>query len=70
MKLVPNWKSLWRAFSVQAMTLSSAILTTWGLMPEDMKSGIAPRYVMVTAGSVLALGIVGRFLKQDAVSGE
>lgn len=68
-RLVENWRSLWRAFSLQAMTLSSAILTTWGLMPDDMKAGIAPGYVMATAGGVLVLGIIGRYLRQDKVSG-
>lgn len=69
-RLVEEWRSLWRAFSVQAMSISSSMLITWGLMPDDLKSAIPLQIVAVIAGGILGLGIIGRFIKQDKVSGE
>ena len=70
LKIVENWRSLWRAFSVQAMGLSSSVLITWGLLPDDMRAAIPADVIAIAAGGTLVLGVIGRFIKQDKVSGE
>ena len=70
LEIVENWRSLWRAFSVQAMGLSSSVLITWGLLPDDMRAAIPADVIAIAAGGTLVLGIIGRYLKQDKVSGE
>lgn len=70
MKIVENWRNLWRSFSVLAMSLSTAVLMTWGLMPDDLKVGIPEGWIRYLAGGVLVLGVAGRYIKQDKVSGE
>lgn len=64
MKLVDNWKKLWRAFSVQAMALSSSILTAWAVIPEKYQSMVPTNWVLGGVAVVLFLGIVGRFIDQ------
>jgi hypothetical protein len=70
MKIVPHWKNFWKAFSVQAMTISLAIQGAWTQMPPDMKAGIPDSLVKWVAMGVLGLGIAGWFVKQKTVSGE
>jgi hypothetical protein len=70
MKLIPEWKKAWRMLSIQAMTIATALQGAWLSLPEDMKTGIDPRLINGACIALLALGIVGRLVKQDKVSGE
>lgn len=65
MRLVDNARRAWRWFSVQAMAWAIAIQGAWEVVPDDMKSGIPPRAVTVVTMLLLALGIVGRLVRQD-----
>jgi len=67
MKLIPNWKQSWRMFSMQAMTIATAIQGAWLAVPDDMKAGIDPALVNGACMALLVLGIVGRLVKQDNV---
>lgn len=69
MKLIPEWKKAWRMVSVQAMTIATALQGAWLGLPEDMKAGIDPALVNGACLALLVLGIVGRLVKQDKVSG-
>lgn len=69
MKLVDNWRKLWKAFSVQAMALSLAVQTTWAAMPDDLKLYLPAGFGVYLASGLLVFGIAGRFLQQDKVSG-
>lgn len=70
MKLVENAKQAWRWFSVQAMTLATAIQGAWLLLDTDMRAVIPYSDVVVPSltGVLLVLGIVGRLYKQDLPS--
>lgn len=69
MKLIPEWRKAWRMVSVQAMTLAATIQTAWVAMPPDLISQVPPAVVQGVTLSLLVLGIVGRLVKQDKVSG-
>lgn len=69
MKLVDDAHKAYGWFSMWAMGLSSAFLTTWALIPDDLKAyltgSIPPQYVSIGVAVVLVLGMVGRLVKQD-----
>jgi hypothetical protein len=65
MRLVDDARRAWRWFSVQCMALALTLQGAWEAMPDDMKSGIPPRAVTLITLSLLALGIVGRLVKQE-----
>lgn len=66
MKLIPNWKSGLKWFSVQAMILAGAIQTTWMNLPDDMKVTIPETWVSTTTVVLMALGVFGRVIKQGS----
>lgn len=70
MKLVDEAKQAWRMFSVQAMALAGALQAAWMAIPEDMKASVDHRIVSWATMALLGLGIAGRLVKQDSVSGQ
>ena len=62
--LVPNWKRAWRWFSVQAMVLSTALLSTWALLPADLKAKLPEDVGLYAAIATLVLGVAGRLVDQ------
>ena len=69
MKLIDNATKAWRMFSVQAMTIANAALGSWLMLPDKLQSAIPVGYVVAFAMLMLALGTIGRLVKQDKVSG-
>ena len=67
MKLIDNWRKAYRMLSVQAMAAATAIQGTWVLIPEDMKSIIAPGIVQWITMGLLVFGIFGRLVDQPKV---
>ena len=63
--LVPNWRAAWKWFSVQAMILSTAILSTWALLPADLKAKLPEDIGLVAAIVALSAGMVGRLVDQS-----
>lgn len=64
MKLIENASKSYRMFSVQSMSISTAILTTWATLPEKLQALVPVQYVLYGVAAVLVLGIVGRLLDQ------
>lgn len=65
MKLVEDAKKAWKWFSMQCMAGAIAVQGAWEVVPDDMKSGIPPKLVTYITLGLLAMGIVGRLVKQD-----
>lgn len=63
-KLVSDWKRAWRWFSVQAMIVSTAILSTWAVLPADMKAKLPDELGLYAAIATLVLGVAGRLVDQ------
>jgi hypothetical protein len=70
MTLIENWRSAWRMLSVQAMTIAGALQGAWLYLPDDMRSSVDPKLMHGTTIALLVLGVVGRMVKQDKVSGQ
>ncbi len=64
MKLIDEWKSAHRMFSVQAMALAAAIQGVWPSIPDDLKASIPPSVVHYISLALLVAGIVGRLVQQ------
>ena len=69
MKFIDEVGQAWRMLSVQSMSAAIAIQGAWVSVPDDMKSSIPPQWVHYLTMGLLALGVVGRLVKQDKVSG-
>lgn len=70
MKLIPNAKKWYRMISVQCQGVAIAALGSWQALDPDWKAAIPFWVVMTVAISVLVLGIFGRLVQQDSVSGK
>lgn len=64
LRLVDDWRRAWRWFSVNCMALALVIQSAWAGMPEDMKSAIPSDWVSAVSITAMALGILGRLIKQ------
>lgn len=69
MKLIDEWKKAHRMVSMWCMALAQAGLGAWVVLPEDLRSQIPVSGVIVFACTLLGVGMVGRLVKQDKVSG-
>jgi hypothetical protein len=67
MKLIPEIKSAWKMFSIQAQTLALAILGAWTTIPPELKSNLPPDLVYWMAMGLMVAGIVGRLIQQPSV---
>lgn len=64
MKLVDDAKQAWKWISVQSMAAAVALQGAWEFIPDDMKASIPHSWVTYATLGLLALGLVGRLVKQ------
>ena len=69
MKLIDNVNKAWRMLSMQAMVAAGAVQLAWESLPPSLLASVPPDVVKYVTLGLLALGIVGRLVKQDGVSG-
>ena len=67
LKLVDNWRQLWRAFSLQANVIGLAIIGGYTQMPDEFKRQIHSQYILWASGITFALGALGRLVHQPSV---
>ncbi|HBX6085249.1 hypothetical protein SS21_23545 [Enterobacter roggenkampii] len=65
MKLVDDWKSAWRWFSMHALVLAGIIPTVWAELPPDLKTAIPPGSMGAITAVIAACGVVGRLVNQS-----
>jgi len=70
MKLIPEWRKAWRMLSVQAMTWAAVAQGVWLEMPAEDKANLPPHLVHYVTIALLVLGVYGRVVKQEKVSGQ
>ena len=64
MKLIDEWKSAYKMFSVNAMALAAAIQGTWVSLDETVRSELPKDIVHYATIALLVAGIGGRLVKQ------
>lgn len=70
MALIPEWKSALRMFSVQAMTLATALQGAWLAVPLDLQAKVPASLVHGMTIALLIAGVIGRLVKQSGVKDE
>jgi len=63
-KLIENWKSAWRWFSVQALVVLAALPVIWTTLPDDLKADVPQSWVKWIMMIVAIGGLAGRFVQQ------
>lgn len=68
MRLIDEWRSAWRMFSVWMMTAAGVLQVVWDQNPEAVKAIVPASWVPYLTVGLMVAGIVGRVVKQPAVS--
>ena len=64
MKMVPNARSAWRWYSVQAGLLQNAVISAWLLVPDEMRAAVPAEWLAIGALVLTSLGTLGRLVDQ------
>lgn len=65
MKLVDDWRSCLKWFSVQAMVVAGAVQAVWFNLPEDFKQSVPDQWITATTVGLMLAGVVGRLVDQE-----
>jgi hypothetical protein len=66
--LIDEWKQFWKMYSTHALSIAGAIPVAWASMPSDWQESC--KWMLLYLAPAVALsGIIGRVVKQQAVSG-
>ena len=65
MKIVDDWKSAWRWFSMHALVLAGVIPTVLAELPPDLKTAIPPGAMGAITAVIAAGGVGGRLVNQS-----
>ena len=66
MRLVDNWKGLWRSMTVQISALGLAVtqllylIPTWDMVPDEVKAAIPPEHLPYVTSFFFIATIVAR----------
>jgi len=78
MKLIEQWRSFWRMWSLRFTALGTALLgwitvspdvitLAWNSLPVEMKQYIPEQYLMYITIALFVLGMVSRIIKQEKI---
>ena len=65
MKLIDEWKSAYKLFSVQMPVINTVFLATWSSLPQKFQDALPIQYVIAIAAALLVLGVAGRLVSQQ-----
>lgn len=74
-KLVPNWRGLWRAWSVRLTALGTLIygwfavdpvslLAVWNMMPAPVRDLVPSQFVAAVGAILFAASFISKFVAQ------
>lgn len=64
MRLVSDWRSAWRWFSVQALALVALLPVIWAELPPDLREWVPEAWRPWIVAAIAAAGLVGRIVDQ------
>jgi len=78
MKLIEQWRSFWRMWSLRFTALGTVLLglitaspdiitLAWANLPVEMKAYIPEQYLMYITIALFVLGMVSRIIKQEKI---
>jgi hypothetical protein len=65
MKLVPDWKDVWRWHSAQLLAALTVLPLVWMELPPDVKAYIPPTWHPWIVAAMAFAGFVGRLRAQE-----
>lgn len=63
--LVDDWKNAWKWISMNCMVIAAALQGAWIYIPEDLRDNVPPDVINLLTVSLLAMGVLGRLVKQE-----
>lgn len=63
-RLIKNWRDIWRWYSTHGMALAVALLAAWAALPEKMQDAFSPLELKISAIALILLGLGGRLIDQ------
>ena len=67
MKLINEWRKIYKYISVQIPALNVAFLATWALLPQKFQDALPVTWVIAIAIVLLVAGVVGRMIAQPGL---
>lgn len=73
MKLVDNWKNLWKSLTVQVSAIGFAVtqllflMPTWDVIPQEIKDAIPPEHLPYVTGFFFLTAIIARGKYQSSL---
>ena len=65
MRLVPDWRSAWRWFSVQSLAIIALIPVVWPALPPEAHEWVPQTWRPWIVFALAVGGIVGRLIDQN-----
>lgn len=69
MKLVDNWKSAWKWYSVHIMLVIVALPEIWAYFPQEFKDSLPPHALMYITSVLGVSAILARVFSQEKPNG-
>ena len=68
MKLIDNWKNIWKWYSTHAVVIYTALVSYYAQMPAADKASL-PLWVIYLIQAIIVISfVVGRLIKQEQTS--
>lgn len=64
MKLIENWQSAWKMWSVRILAVLAIVSTSWSAVPDGVKALIPDQYLGYVVGFVSVCAAIARIIKQ------
>ena len=66
MKLIKDWSTAYRFFSMQAMTVAAAVQGAWLTLSPEMIASLPPNTLHYVTIVLMVAGAIGRLIPQKA----
>ena len=64
MKIVDNWREVWRHNSARFAGLGLIAATTWANLSPDLKASVPDAWLPYIAGGIFGLTLLGKYVSQ------
>ena len=64
MKLIENWQSAWKMWSVRILAALAIVATSWVAVPDNVKALIPDQFLGYVVGFVSVCAAIARIIKQ------
>lgn len=69
MKLIDDWRGVWRYLSVHALAVTGVLPGVWMSLPHEWRDSIPLHWLAVVTVVTAALGVYGRMIDQHGKTG-